>query len=843
MDHSTDDDFVLVHTPHHHHHLLRPLHPFFPALDQPSLFAWDNPLAQQRVHAAREAAPDHTLYLDQLLALAAIDGPSVYPPTSLDAFQSLLYRLVSATTLSTLNLASILYYLVLANPAPDAPQLAAAFAASRLLPPAFALSIRAFHAFDSGAYPLAIRLLSDPRVREPDFVPKTLALLSSAPPANERAKLIISYWRLTGLKLVPKLGKVGSREVDVVLRALCDGARKSGVSEAWEIARQWEDDAEREELMRTVLACCFGDNPTRLPTPQHLHTLLSYPFHPHELALLTSFCLSPPSSLPSSAPSLIVDWFLSRLISSSQPLEALVFWAKIKAKGSRNVEHADERERLLKAVEGTLTDTQKKTLELELSSLSSTASTAPQPAPTPATTSTSSITQPAWAPTPAVAPSTPSAPPRTLAAARLAQLPPAPAPSPQAKDLPLSASPFVRKDGVLRALKEGAAAASPSRPAPGTPNRMASTAGAGTGAPRAGSPFSFISTAAPSVVDGTPSKPKPTLAGFGTVRQPATPRPVAAPVRAQSPEDEEDVAMAEELRPLSPPPAPQQPRTEDRDFARRVAQDPAIRATILAASTSRALPSSSKLARAPGTPQKRSRLSNGQQQRERGRQRGDKRRAVSAEPEEENPEETQDKPDEGRTVKLPPGAFPGIGDEHDHEHDEPEQRQQRQQRSREEKERQSLKPKPRARTSRTSTASTAAAAAAAAQPARRSTRASTSSVPVQRHQQQQPQEEEEEEREEGEDDDAPVRPSRSSRTSRASSLQRQARPEMSEVSRTPVRRSSRLSVVSATGTPKERDGTGKRGGGGARRTTTTATRRGRGKIDEEEEGDEEEDEV
>ncbi|GAA5880435.1 hypothetical protein JCM1840_007699 [Sporobolomyces johnsonii] len=830
MDHSTDDDFVLVHTPHHHHHLLRPLHPFFPALHQPSLFAWDNPLAQQRVHAAREAAPDHTLYLDQLLALAAIDGPSVYPPTSLDAFQSLLYRLVSATTLSTLNLASILYYLVLANPAPDAPQLAAAFAASRLLPPAFALSIRAFHAFDSGAYPLAIRLLSDPRVREPDFVPKTLALLSSAPPPNERAKLIISYRRLTGLKLVPKLGKVGSKEVDVVLRALCDGARKSGVSEAWEIARQWEDDAEREELMRTVLACCFGDNPTRLPTPQHLHTLLSYPFHPHELALLTSFCLSPPSSLPSSAPSLIVDWFLSRLISSSQPLEALVFWAKIKAKGSRNVEHADERERLLKAVEGTLTDTQKKTLELELSSLSSTASTAPQPAPTPATTSTSSITQPAWAPTPAVAPSTPSAPPRTLAAARLAQLPPAPAPSPQAKDLPLSASPFVRKDGVLRALKEGAAPASPSRPAPGTPNRMVSTAGAGAGAPRAGSPFSFISTAAPSVLDGTPSKPKPTLAGFGTVRQPATPRPVAAPVRAQSPEEDEDVAMAEDLRAPSPP---QQPRTEDRDFAHRVAQDPAIRATILAAaSTSRAFPSSSKLARAPaGTPQKRSRLSNGQQQRERGRQRGDKRRAVSAEPGEENSEETQqDGPDEGRTVKLPPGAFPGIGDEpdHEHEHEHDESEQERQQREREEEEeRQSSKPKPRGRSSRASIASTAA------QPARRSTRASTSSAPVKRQ----------EDEDEGEDEDAPARPSRSSRASRASSLQPQARPEMSEVSRTPVRRSSRLSVVSASGTPKERerDGTGKRGGGGggARRTT----RRGRGKIDEEEEGDGDEDEA
>ncbi|GAA5931980.1 hypothetical protein JCM1841_006121 [Sporobolomyces salmonicolor] len=826
MDPSTDDSFVLVDPPHHQHQLVRPLAPFFPSLDHPSLFAWHNRDAHERVQAARQAAPEHALFLDPLLALAAIDGPSVYPPASPEAFHSLLYRLVSATTLSTLNLASILYYLVLAYPSPDSPQRAAAFAQSRLLPPAFALSIRAFHAFDSGSYPLAIRLLSDPRVREPDFVPKTLALLSSAPPAHESAKLVISYWRLTGLKLVPKLGKVGSKEVDVVLRALCDGARKQGVSEAWELARHWEDDAEREELMRTVLACCFGDNPARLPTPQHLHTLLSYPFHPPELALLTSFCLDPPSSLPSSAPSLVVDWFLSRLISSSQPLEALVFWAKVKAKGSRNVEHSDERERLLKAVEGTLTDPQKQTLELELSSLSPVASTAtPMPA---ITSTTASVTQPAWAPTPAVAPSTPSAPPRTLAAARLAQLPPAPAPSPQAKDLPLSASPFVRKDGVLRALKEGAAAASPSRPAPGTPNRMVSAAGAEAGAPRAGSPFSFISSAAPSIVEGTPSKLKPTLAGFGTVRQPATPRPVAAPVRAQSPEEEEDAAMVESLRAPSPPPAPQQQRTEDRDFGRRVAQDPAVRATILSASTSRAPPSSSRPAPAPGTPQKRSRLSNGKQQRERGRQRGDKRRAVSAEPDEDRPEEMQERPDEGRTVKLPPGAFPGIGGDepdygHGHEHDEPEQRHL--------EERQSSKSKPRAPSSRVSTSTAVPAASSSRAPARRSTRTSMSSAALQH-----------DDDGDGEDDARarPARTSRAPRASRASSLLPQPEPlEMSEVSRTPVRRSSRLSTTSAPGTfaapaREEKDGTAKRAGG---RGKTATTRRGRGKIDEEEEED------
>lgn len=577
------------------------------------------------------------------------------------------------------------------------------------------------------------------------------------------------------------------------------------------------------------------DNHTRLPAPQHLQTLLSFPFTSAELSLLNSYCLSPPSSRSPSAQTLVSDWFLSLLISSSKPLQALIFYNKLKQNGK--VQPSDERDRLLNALEETLTTSQKTTLSIEIAAIS--ASAPSKPAQSTSTASSNSITQPAWVPPPsAAAPSTPIAPPRTLAAARQAKLPAPASPAPRPSDLPLSASPFVRKDGgagqgVLKALKEreslvkqNTGLGSPAR-GPGTPIRTgilppASSVGTGAGGrERAGSPFTFAPTAsvAGESENATPVKPKPTLAGFGSVRQTPQPRPTSQPREIEMGDDreeEEDMEQDEIMLVPSPQAAPsrpqpqRQPSTSKRedDFSRRIALDPAIQKTLLAASTSSkpSPPSTSETPRPEAsssrTP-KRTRTSNGQQgQKERTAQRGDKRRAISTEPQsqeggegkEKAKEKEKERPDQDKTVKLPPGAFPGV------EEDEPTRPVRRTRESSTQPEMSEVGKGGGGRRSTRQSATTSS---------RRGSRARSVSVAP------------------SEDGDAPPTPTR--RSSRGSSLQP---PEMSEVQKqTPVRRSSRLS--SSTTLAKEEKGT---------KRSTAGGRRGQKAIEEEDEGIEEDSE-
>lgn len=102
--------------------------------------------------------------------------------------------------------------------------------------------------------------MSDPRIRQPDFVAKTIKLLAVSPgaKAESRHKLVLAYWRSTGLELAKEEGKIGVEEAELILRALCDQKRKRGVGEAWELARQWGVEKEIERLMKAILAACFG---------------------------------------------------------------------------------------------------------------------------------------------------------------------------------------------------------------------------------------------------------------------------------------------------------------------------------------------------------------------------------------------------------------------------------------------------------------------------------------------------------------------------------------------------------------------------------------------------------
>ncbi|GAA5870270.1 hypothetical protein JCM3774_004629 [Rhodotorula dairenensis] len=590
----------------------------------------------QLARSTRPSQPDHLLAIDHLLALAGAQSLQDSDSDSDDDDDRAVDRLVAQLQLlaqpdqpNPLVAKSCLYYLALALALARAPLDAAArdqqesdeahrYAADALLLPlAFRLAVRALHALDTGHYPEAVAWLAHPAVT-PDFVPRTIALLATAPdqPPHSRARLVLDYWTLAQIDL--ELYSV--REARYVVQALCAPDRKRGVAQAWNLARDWPRTHERPQLFTAILETCFGDNYTGLACAHHLSALLPLPFTPVEDSLVTAFCLNPPSNDDAAADggnSLAVDWRLSKLVAESRSVDALEFVARARhasaQRGHTNGGGAgggnnDARDRLLKAVESNLTTVEKTRLQLELAAINSGsgggggAATVAQKSTTSSST-LATLTHPAWAPMidpslsgdmdhdddrgatdsvvsdttagdHAVRPSTaaaPAAPPRTLAELRQQRLPPAPAPKPTAADLPLSASPFVRR----RHPTTTPASSSSHVQQQQTPRKGAGTnaftgplgvtpaaAGARGGSPfrRLGStlqngPASTTTTTTSAVVAaanhitassshagsgstarGSPPPPpppqggggKPTLSGFGSVRKPVAPASIAA---------------------------------------------------------------------------------------------------------------------------------------------------------------------------------------------------------------------------------------------------------------------------------------------------------------------------
>jgi hypothetical protein len=269
--------------------LLSSLAPFFPSISQPSAFAWDYKRIEQ-VKGARSSRPDGRLFIDELLSLVDLDGqsfnasarsqrrrwssrayslnfgakfeysillagPSVYPPSSASALNTLLFTLLTSTSHGLLKSRTIIFYLLLADSESTLTStpsfIPTAFARDFLLPTGFVRGVEGFHACDAGAWRSGVAALTDPHLT-PDFISKTLSVLSALPPVKERAGLVLSYWRLGGIALE------GKEEVGLVIDALCDQERKFGVVEAWGMQRKWGDEAERNELAVRVLAGCFG---------------------------------------------------------------------------------------------------------------------------------------------------------------------------------------------------------------------------------------------------------------------------------------------------------------------------------------------------------------------------------------------------------------------------------------------------------------------------------------------------------------------------------------------------------------------------------------------------------
>ncbi|TNY23444.1 hypothetical protein DMC30DRAFT_444338 [Rhodotorula diobovata] len=733
---------------------------FFPSL---SLSLNDHADLAHDVEHRRANQPDARLFIDHLvkLALPNDDDHSDHGTLFPQDVASLLGRLARASSSPVAR--SCLYYLALAL---SGPSLARDLALDLVLPVPFRLATKALFLLDSGHHRLALRLLADPRV-QPDFVPRTFAVLAATPhDPRDRADLVLSYWRLARIDLVQH----SSAECRHVLRALCAPERPRGVHEAWQLARTWHVEGERDGLAATILETCFGANHSGLPLSAHLSALMVVPFLPSEDRLANTFCASPPPPL---FLTLTVDWRLSKLVAESRPVDALRFSARVRRDQGDKLAPSDARDRLLKAVEANLTDVQRSTLELDLAAAA---------APAPSTTSSS--------------------------AAQALQPAPPPA-APTAADLPLSASPFVRSQagaqqgGVLRALEH----------AQGTPRKVAPSA-----AP--GSPFVVQQRGAAAPVSaGTPARAgaavgaeqqqqqKPTLPGFGSVRQAAlTSSVLASPAatprgrapapgtaeKAKTRDADEDDDGDEEMQ---SPTAAHDDDDGDAGFARRAALDPAVQRTIAAASASASASAAPRRA-ASGSAGKASEPT--------------KRRAVARRAPHEREVDRERSSARTRTGKgpqtgggKPPGAFPSSSaagdddetqDEQDDEQDDDEPAPAPAQRSR------------AARTAATTTPARPRRSARASASAAGSSRAGTAEPAS----------------------PPPTATAGRRRATRAGSAAPGESALQLQPQQTPVRRSSRLSGMGSAAGKGQGEGTGTarratRGGKGAR---------GRGKIEE-----------
>lgn len=188
-------------------------------------------------------------------------GPSLFPPTSILELSHLLEIIL---TLSPLHANGLIYYLLLSTSSSSA---ANDFVHDKLFPLSRANQIKAFHLLDTRQWHTAIKYLIQPpqHLDSLNFVDKILSLLATQPDVDERAALVLAYWRLA------KVSLRGENQVIIIIDALCDAQRKVGVVEAWSIMRNYtstseeeqegqeeDNDALKERLCRRILLNCFG---------------------------------------------------------------------------------------------------------------------------------------------------------------------------------------------------------------------------------------------------------------------------------------------------------------------------------------------------------------------------------------------------------------------------------------------------------------------------------------------------------------------------------------------------------------------------------------------------------
>ncbi|KAI9638049.1 nuclear pore complex assembly-domain-containing protein [Dioszegia hungarica] len=349
----------------------------------------------------RGSYPGGQLFLDQLLGLASIDGPTLYPPTSPAGLRRLIHTIRSAQ-IDRLKQDCFICYLLLDSDRASAPTIpngngvhhdedmdgesgmelvkadkgkgkgrakdleaggqAEEFARRRCLPQVWRGFMFGYWALDHGMWEDAVQSLINPAITSLNFLPSIFSLLSThvSPPSS-------------ALSLIHTLFTALSPPLDtddlIALRAVSLAATSS-LSDCFNFIRV-QPPASQQSIRETIYNWAFGA--PRIPVGKGpagvqgsvLTQLLHLPLQPEESAHLVHFLTHPPRSISPAALDLLHELVTVRLIHQGQYAECLALDKELAGSGAGKEEDRQKRRERVKEFISILPAAQRRVLELD----------------------------------------------------------------------------------------------------------------------------------------------------------------------------------------------------------------------------------------------------------------------------------------------------------------------------------------------------------------------------------------------------------------------------------------------------------------------------------------------
>ncbi|ORY24991.1 nuclear pore complex assembly-domain-containing protein [Naematelia encephala] len=317
----------------------------------------------ERTTKQRNACPLQKLFFDQLLELAGLDGLSLYPASTPAGYRRLLHAVYSSD-LDRIKRDCFFYYLLkdqdqyAADEDQGTSSQAEEFARKRCLPRMWRVFMTGYWSLDHSQWDDAVDALSDPAIRDINFLPSILHVLSTqvSPPSHAFSLL---YTLLSG----PHEPLVEEADRDIQLLATCSAG---SIPEAFAWIRTHESPEVRVYLRESAWSWMLGVSrigPSAVQA-KALKELVHIPLLPEENAHLAHFLAHPPRTIAPPALSLLHDLVTLRFIHQGQYAEALQLDRDLAGSGGKEEDRQRRREMVREFI-GVLPEAQRRVLSLQ----------------------------------------------------------------------------------------------------------------------------------------------------------------------------------------------------------------------------------------------------------------------------------------------------------------------------------------------------------------------------------------------------------------------------------------------------------------------------------------------
>lgn len=222
----------------------------------------------------RNLREDKKLFIDELLSLVKCDliaggdyseeeGELDYPPRNYLKLKKLILLILNSNNSFSLL---IIYYLLIIYTEPTTLD-QSEFVSEFLIPFEFLKNLNSILNFDLNKFNLGVKLLTNTKISSPDFIQKTLVLLSTTTEitsTTERSSLILNYLNLTNLVSSPSLNSITSHseiQLEIYITALIQSTSTLNLLKAWKKQSQFSSNINKElqtKLILIILSNSFG---------------------------------------------------------------------------------------------------------------------------------------------------------------------------------------------------------------------------------------------------------------------------------------------------------------------------------------------------------------------------------------------------------------------------------------------------------------------------------------------------------------------------------------------------------------------------------------------------------